>query len=375
MDQVEPSVTLDDILSTFDPKTRQDFKLWQQEVAEAINGRGEQINSGFANLEPLVENANKTVKLLAEQEGAVRALVRNTGVVFSALASRDHQLEGFIVNGEHTFHAASEASAQFAQAFRELPAFEKNSRTAFKEFDNFTNVANPYFDEFTSVERQLAKLLGVAKSFTPEFNKFLTALGPLTKAAKTGLPDVKKTLNLTVPVLENARPVFHNLDPFLQYMGEYVPELQAFFANTTAATQGSEHNSDFKEGEGHKEHFLTAMPVLSPESLSTFASRIGTDRSNAYPLPGTYKSLASGLSVFSSSACSNSTPSVSGPANEVISEEIIKQLVEFKVANPAPKEGEAEKPNQVPAPACTQQGPTTFNGHSSQFAHVTYGGK
>ena len=40
-DQVEPSVTLDDILSAFDPKTRADFQLWQQSVAEGINGKGE----------------------------------------------------------------------------------------------------------------------------------------------------------------------------------------------------------------------------------------------------------------------------------------------------------------------------------------------
>ena len=54
----------------------------------------------------------------------MRALVHNTGVVFNALAGRDHQLEGLIVNGEHTFHAASEASQAFAEAFRELPPFE-----------------------------------------------------------------------------------------------------------------------------------------------------------------------------------------------------------------------------------------------------------
>ena len=52
----------------------------------------------------------------------MRALVHNTGVVFDALASRDHQLEGLIVNGEHTFHAAAEGSQAFAEAFRELPA-------------------------------------------------------------------------------------------------------------------------------------------------------------------------------------------------------------------------------------------------------------
>ena len=42
------------------------------------------------------------------------ALVHNTGVVFNALAGRDHQLEELIVNSEHTFHAAAEGSQAFA---------------------------------------------------------------------------------------------------------------------------------------------------------------------------------------------------------------------------------------------------------------------
>jgi phospholipid/cholesterol/gamma-HCH transport system substrate-binding protein len=366
--QVEPSVTLDDILSAFDPKIRRDFQVWMQAASEGINGRGEQINADFARLEPFVEHANRLVTLLNSQEGAVKALVHNTGVVFNALASRDRQLEGFIVNGERTFHAAAEGSQAFADAFRALPTFERNSRVALKELDLFAADASPFLDEFRPAERQLSALLEAAKPFAPQFDKFLTALGPLTKAAKTGLPDVKKTLDLTVPVLENLRPVLHNLDPFLQYTGEYVPELQAFFANLTAASQASEKNSN-TEGKGPKQHFLTTMNVLSPESLAIYKNRIGTDRSNAYPLPGTFNSLAGGLPVFDGSTCSNSAPSVSGPANETISQSIIEQIIEFKVAN------KPETSNDVPAPACNQQGPFTFNGQTSQFPHVVYAGK
>jgi phospholipid/cholesterol/gamma-HCH transport system substrate-binding protein len=366
---VEPSVTLDDILSAFNPKTRKDFQVWQQASSEGLNGRGEAVNAGFAKLEPLVEHANQIVSILDSQEGAVRALVRETGAVFNALASRDGQLEGFISNGEHTFHAAAEGSQAFAEAFRALPTLEKTSRSALKELDSLSTVANPYFDEFKPTERQLALLLGAAKPFAPKFAKFLTALGPLTSAAKAGLPDVKKTLDLTTPVLENIRPVLHNLDPFLQYTGEYVPELQAFFANLTAATQVSEKNSNVRpEGAGPKQHLLKTMAVLSPESLAIYPNRIGTNRANAYPQPGSYGTLASGLSVFSSSSCANSAPAVSGPANETVSEEIIKQIIEFKVAN-KPKEA-----NQVLAPACNQQGPFTFNGKTSQFPQVVYGG-
>jgi phospholipid/cholesterol/gamma-HCH transport system substrate-binding protein len=366
---VEPALTLDTVLSTFDPSTRRNFQLWMQSAAAGIAGRGEQINATYATLEPFVEHANQLVGLLASQEGAVRALVRNTGVVFDALAGRDHQLESLIVNNERTFHAASEASQAFAAAFRALPTFEHNSTVALKELDRFAEVSNPYLEAVRPVERKLTSLLQAVEPFTPQFNSFLTSLGPLTAAAKVGLPDVKTTLNLTTPILENFRPVLHNLDPFLQFAGEYIPELQAFFANFTAATQAKGLNTN-TSNQGPALHYLRAMQVMSPESLAIYPQRIGTDRANPYFLPGAFKALGSnGLQVFSSGACSNPVPSVSGPPNETISQSLIEQIIQFKVAN-AP-----ETPNDVLAPPCTQQGLFSFNGQASQFPHVTYGGK
>ncbi|HWX74982.1 MAG TPA: MlaD family protein, partial [Solirubrobacteraceae bacterium] len=184
--QVEPSVTLDGILAAFDPKTRRDFQIWQEALAEGINERGEQINASIADLSPFVEHGNKLVTILASQEGAVRAVIHNTGVVFDALAARDHQLESLIVNGEKTFHAAAESSSSFADAFRALPTFERSSTTALKEIDKFAVKATPFLEEFRPAERALSPLLAAAQPFVPPFNSLLTATGPLTKFAKVG---------------------------------------------------------------------------------------------------------------------------------------------------------------------------------------------
>ena len=367
--QVEPSVTLDDVLSAFDPKTRKDFGVWMRSVAEGITGRGEQINSDFAELQPFTEHANQLVSILASQEGAVTELVKNTGEVFDALAGRDRQFEGLFVNGEHTFHAAAEESQAFAGAFKAFPAFEHNSRVALKEFDKFSTIANPFLGEFRPTEIQLSKLLGATKPFAPAFDSFLTSLGPFTNAAKKGLPQVKQVTDLTVPLLENIRPVLHNFDPFFQYLGEYIPEVQAFFANFTASTQAHLGNSN-TAGQGPPLHYLRSMQILSPESLAIYTKRIGVNRANPYFQPGAFRALGSGgLQVFEGGSCADSAPSVSGPANETISEGLIEDLIKFHIAN-APK-----TPNAVPAPACNQQGTFTFNGQSSQYPHVVYGGK
>jgi virulence factor Mce-like protein len=400
--QVEPSVTLDQILSTFNPRTRANFRLWQQSWAESFRGRGEDINSFFASLEPFILGANKLVGLLAAQEGAVSAVIHNTGVVFNALGGRDRQLEGLIVNGQRTFHAAAESSQAFANAFRALPGFESASNTALRELDGFANVSNPYLEQFRASEIQLTPTVQALVPFSSSLKGLLSALGGWTQAAKRGLPAFDRVLALQTPVLRELTPELRNLNPFLQYLGDYVPELQAFFANATAATQAnsgnenvcgpnaSEPECDFNSPEdaGPHQHYLRGMAVIVPESLGVYSQPIGTFRANPYQHPGIFSSLASGLPVFSSSSCADSAPALTGPPNEYVSETLIKQLrgepfsVELKnevTGKPesklfpagVPVANKPGHPNEVPAPPCRQQGPFTFNGKTSQFPHVT----
>ena len=44
---ITPTVELDEIIQTFDPKTRAAFGIWQQELATASAGRGQDINDFF----------------------------------------------------------------------------------------------------------------------------------------------------------------------------------------------------------------------------------------------------------------------------------------------------------------------------------------
>jgi phospholipid/cholesterol/gamma-HCH transport system substrate-binding protein len=361
---VEPAVTLDDILAALDPKTRAAFKLWQQSFAAAYNGRGEQINSGFAEFQPFVEDANKLVGLLASQEGAVRATIHSTGVVFDALTEREGEYRGFIENAERTFKALAASSASWAAAFRALPTFEHRSEATLREIDSLSVAASPALVQARGWERALTPLLEGVRAFTPDFNSLLTNYGPFTSAAKKGLPAFESSLTLLTPLLGAVPPVLRNFDPFLKFTGEYVPELQAFFANVTAATEGHDKNPDVTAEP--VQHYLRGLATINPEGLAVYPGRIGTNRANPYFQPGAFSLLgAGGLQVFSSAACADSAPSVSGPANGAVSQKIIEQLIEDHVAN-APE----STTNAVPAPACVQQNPFVWEGVSSQYPHV-----
>ena len=148
--------------------------------------------------------------------------------------------------------------------------------------------------------------------------------------------------------------------------------MTSFFANLTAASQASLGNGNIEAvggQKGPKLHYLTTMSVLGPESLSVYPTPVETGRRNAYPLPGTYNQLASGLPVFQATNCTGPAPSISAAPGETPTpkyQELIQEIQEFKVAN------KPETANDVAAPPCRQQAPFSYNGQTSQFPHVTY---
>jgi virulence factor Mce-like protein len=362
--QVEPFVTLDGLLETFSPKVRTAFRTWMVSMAEGFEGRGEQINAGFAELQPFVEDARRLLTTLEPQSEAVSALVRETGKVFDSLTEREHQLEQFIAQGERTFGAAAGASQQFAQAFRELPGFERGETTTLRSLDKLSNTANPLLVQLRPAERALTPLVHTINDFATPFKGLMTAFGPLTKAAKRGLPSLSTSLKLTTPLLKGLPAVLHNFDPFLTYTDEYLPELQSFFGNFASATQAHVNDSN-APNVNTKLRYLRTMQSIFPESLAVQTHRTGNNRANAYPHPGIFSSLASGLPVFSASNCSEAAPTIEGAANEYVSQELIEELIANKVVNAPGSSG-----NNVAAPSCTKQAPFTFNGKTSEFPHV-----
>ena len=359
-------MTLDDILSSLDPQVQTAFKVWQQSLAGGVNGRGEQLNADFAGLEPFAEEVNKVVTILASQEGALRAFVHNTGVVFDSLSERDNQLRGFIVNSERTFHALGASSAQWADAFRLLPAFEHGAIATLRGFDNVARVGRPAFEEAKAWERELTPLLEGVQAFTPDLDNLATNLGPFTSASKKGLPAFERVFSELTPLFENVTPPLRNLQPFLKYTGEYVPELQALFANATAVTQAHDKNADTSNGQ--IQHYLRALQTINPEGLAVYSQRIGTNRANPYFQPEAFRLLGKGgLQVFGTANCADSAPTVNPEtANATVPKSLIEQMIADHVVN-----GPKSTTNEVGAPACTQQPPFSWEGATSQFPHVT----
>ncbi len=369
--QVAPSVQLDEIYRTFDPETRAAFQTWIVAQAEGLNGQGAALNAALGELDPFVNDLEAVTATLQSQNGAVAALVRNTGIVFDALAQREDQLRDLVTASHATFGATAAASNELATAFTLLPTFEQRSQAAFQQLDAFAANTSPLLTQLAPAEVALTPVLRNVESLSPSLERLFVGLGPFTAAAKPGLPAFDSVLAQLRPLLGAFSPVLRNLIPLLAYAEGYQPEIEAFLANAATAMQASTTvTNDFTTpGEAspnlttvlHYARVLTGP--LTPSSFGLQARQYGTTRTNAYPASGAGNGLASGLATLNPAACANPTPGVSGPPNDSVSQDTLGLINALELA------GSGSNGN-VPTPPCIGQGQTSFQGLSSTFPHV-----
>lgn len=355
---VADTVELDEILRTFDPDTRKAFQTWVQTQAQALDGRGQALNDALGNLAPFAEDTTKILEILNRQKAGVRQLVRNTGEVFDALSERDGQLAGVITNSNRVFATTAARDADLQAAFKALPTFEKESQTTLKRLSRFSANANPVVTDLRPAARQLSPTLEELSALAPDLKHLFESIDPLTKASKKGLPATSEFLDQLHPLLANFDAPLKQLNPVLDGAGLYKNEINAFFANATAATQGTQP----MQATGEPAHYLRTANPLNPELLAQYPNRLTTNRTNAYPFPGDGNSLKTGLASFETRQCTgqNLTPTL-GPAVEgVLSETLRQGILKYALNN-----------GNVTAPPCRLQDRFDLGGTLTRFPQVT----
>jgi len=362
--QVAPSVQLDEIYRTFDPETRAAFQVWMQASAAGVNGQGPELNAFLGQLDPFVNDLQQVTATLQSQNGAVQALVRNTGIVFDALTQRDDQLRDLTTASLATFSATAAANQELARAFTLLPTFENRSAVAFRALDQFAANSSPLLTQLVPTEQALVPVTQNLESISPSLERLTVGIGPFARASNTGLPALDNVLTQLTPLLTAASPVLRNLNPLLAYLDLYQPELEAAFANGAAASQATIPVSSELTGNNTELHYLRALGgPLQASSEALQSQTNGNVRTNAYTNPGTFNELATGLPALETSSCSNPTPGISGPPNEIVDQATLVLLTTLGIVGSGSN-------GDVPAPACRGQVPQTFGGLTTTFPHV-----
>ena len=281
--QVVKSVQLDDVFNTFDPRTRDAFRQWQQELALAVHGNDQNLNDVLGNLPTFAVNFTDLLQVLDVQHAAVVGLVRNGGTTFAALNRDPAALRTLITAGETTFRTTAANNNALADIFHTFPAFLTQQRLTMTALKSFSTNADPVIRELIPVAQQLGPTLGALKTLAPYLHQLFVKLGPLITASQTGLPATQRILQGLGPnkLLDSLGPFLEQLNPILGWLSLH-QQLISDFITAGGASLFARTSAFGTQGTGH---YLRQFGPAGNETLSLQPTRDPNNRGNTYPTP------------------------------------------------------------------------------------------
>lgn len=351
--RVASTVAVDQILSTFDPRTRRAFRTWMQAQAGAVAGRGGDINDTLAALPGFVGSATHLTAALQRQSSALSGLVAHTGTFFRAVSARRGELSGLIRGADSLFSTTAARNRALAALFEALPGFERESRVALPALTRFGDRVDPVVRALGPLAPKLTRTFTEAGRLAPNLRAVFDRLPEIERASRRGLPAADQVLKAIPPLEQAFMPFLENGDPIVRYVGLFKPEVTGFFANVAAAAEG--YGTAAPRAEGQILHYLRASQTLAPAGLALGGGTLGSTRNDAYRTPGVYDELAKGLSVLDGASCAGANPAAPTTGDPTL-EALVQQYVYRSTGA------------TVAAPACRQS--ATIPGFSTRFPHL-----
>lgn len=281
--RVVNSVQLDDVFNTFDPQTRQAFRQWQQELAQAVRGNAQNLNNVLGNLPTFAVNFTDLLQVLDIQHSAVVSLVRNGGTTFAALNKDPAALRNLITAGETTFRTTAANNNALADVFHIFPTFLTQQRLTMASLQRFSANADPVIRELIPVAQQLGPTLNALRLLAPNLRHLFVKLGPLITASRTGLPATQRVLQGLGPnkLLDSLGPFLGELNPILDWLSLHQQLISDFI--TAGGASLFPRTTTFGDiGTGH---YLRQFGPSGNETLSFQSTRDPNNRGNTYPEP------------------------------------------------------------------------------------------
>jgi ABC-type transporter Mla subunit MlaD len=336
-ERVQPSIEIDEVLNTFDPFTRRAFRLWQQQLGRAVDGRGQDLNDSFGTLPQFVESGGDLFQILDENRQALGVLVRDTGVVFGALTEREDQLSKLVTAQDDVFTAIAAEREAFADTWRTFPTFLDESRATFDRLRSFSIKAEPVVRDLGPAFDDLGPALDSLGDLGPDLRHLFVNLDPLLTISRRSLPATAEVLRGLRPLLGELGPFLSQFNPILNYIGVHIHTLSDMFANLGVATAAKVKDP----GPNALGHYLRQFGPLGAEALAIQPSRSSSNRGNAYLNP---------LGVLNT------------PEGQKF-----KILPAFDCDNAG---GEREPGGTPAAPGCRVQKPFEFDGAATQYPRL-----
>lgn len=275
---VKPSVQLNDVLRSINPRTRDALRDTLGSLGSATKDSRTQIAQVMSGLGKLGRDGHTALDAIAAQSEDLKALAQQTTKVLGALDTGQGEIATLVRNAQTITGATAGQRTQLAATMRALPGVVGSAQTATDRLTGLSRSLAPVAANLREAAPYLTNALRELPSTVRDVRGLLPSLsGALDRAPATldRTPRFGKDARNLIPITRSA---LAEINPMLGYIKPYGKDLAAFFANFNAIWSYATPDGT---------HYLRIQPNLNENSIKTLPFQLNVNpKSNAYPKPG-----------------------------------------------------------------------------------------
>ncbi|WCB95926.1 hypothetical protein DSM104299_04678 [Baekduia alba] len=240
---------------------RQRLSIIINELGTGLAANGDELRQAIRQADPALQETDKVLAILAEQNKTLAELAKNGDTVLAPLAREKAHVANFIDKANTTATASAERRSDIEASLEKFPELLRQLKPTMQRLGGLA-------DQFTPVLNDL-------NSAAPDINQFIKQLGPFSAAGTPALTSLGETAVVGDQALLAAKPITTDLRDFAQTARPMVGDLEALLTSLRT-TGGVERLMDFlyyqaaaTNGYDTLGHYLRAVFVLT--SCTTYA--------------------------------------------------------------------------------------------------------
>jgi phospholipid/cholesterol/gamma-HCH transport system substrate-binding protein len=246
VDQTQPNVNFDEILSSLDADTRDYLQLLVSGAGEGVGGQSRELSATLKRFEPTGRYLAKLNGALAQRERNIRRSIHTFSQLAQALGGKDDDLAALVDSSNRVFSAFAHQDARLREALGELPS------------------------TLQATNAGLAKVEQLGRTLGPT----LGALRPAARALGPSLRDTRPFLNETTPIIQNQlRPFARDALPQIKELRPAAHDLALVTPKLTSTLQVANYllNELAYNPPGKEEGYLFWASWLNHDGASIFS--------------------------------------------------------------------------------------------------------
>jgi phospholipid/cholesterol/gamma-HCH transport system substrate-binding protein len=210
-------VDIDEISDIVRAPEQQRLSLIIDEFGTGLAGNGKALSETIRRANPALQETDKVLKILAQQNKVLADLARDSDTVLAPLAAQRQQVADFVVKANTVNQAAAERSAALRANLQLLPRFLTELR--------------PTLTRVSGLSDEMVPLLQDLHGQAPAINRLIEQLGPFSQAARPAVRSLGRAAAVGTPAVKAFDPIVNQLDQFTRAAKPVADNLSAILTS------------------------------------------------------------------------------------------------------------------------------------------------